>query len=46
MIKVAVNGSGRIGRQTFKVWFDKQSLRFSSLDRLETAGLKHQLLDS
>src|SRR3989344_7649034 len=23
MIKVAVNGFGRIGRQAFKVWFDK-----------------------
>ena len=23
MIKVAINGFGRIGRQAFKVWFDK-----------------------
>ena len=23
MIRVAVNGFGRIGRQAFKVWFDK-----------------------
>lgn len=42
MIKVAINGFGRIGRQAFKVWFDKHSLRSSSLNELGTAGLKHQ----
>src|SRR3989338_8982773 len=46
MIKVAVNGFGRIGRQAFKVWFDKHRDEMSVVavnDLCDAAVLAHLL---
>ena len=46
MIKVAVNGFGRIGRQAFKVWFDKHRDEMSivAINDLCDAAVLAQLL--
>src|SRR3989344_3923908 len=46
MIRVAVNGFGRIGRQAFKVWFDKHRDKMSVVavnDLCDAAVLAHLL---
>jgi len=46
MIKVAINGFGRIGRQAFKVWFDKHRDEMSVVavnDLCDAAVLAHLL---
>ena len=46
MIKVAINGFGRIGRQAFKVWFDKHKDEMSvvAINDLVDAGVLAHLL--
>lgn len=46
MIKVAINGFGRIGRQAFKVWFDKYQKEVQIVainDLVDAATLAHLL---
>lgn len=46
MIKVAINGFGRIGRQTFKVWFDKHRSEMQIIavnDLVDAVTLAHLL---
>ncbi|MDP2633082.1 MAG: type I glyceraldehyde-3-phosphate dehydrogenase [Candidatus Curtissbacteria bacterium] len=46
MIKVAINGFGRIGRQAFKVWFDKHSSEMQVVainDLVDAKTLAHLL---
>ena len=46
MIKVAINGFGRIGRSAFKVWFDKHrdAMQIVAInDLVDAATLAHLL---